>query len=284
MHEDKSSKSRNNKTMNAVIAIVLIALLICVVVHVLFKLKSPFQWLEAEWTAGEILTFIASVIIFIGTFLLGVHTSESANKYQKIANKLSEDNNRLQKILAQKSLPVFMVTDAKTFPTMDCDHIDLSILNMKQSFTIMGVYSNEKTSIKVCINVDANNTKSLVKPMILHIENISEVPIRYLSIEKIVINGFKDHFDMLECKNAFNPKAGRPLAIRPMQTLQIDLNVFYDNKKYENVWENNLGGLTLTLFIENTSLSGEKFQQNICVCASNNGLFDVKYGDNSSTG
>ena len=262
--------------------IVSVSLLICVAVNGLFKLEAPCHWLEAEWTAGEILTFIASVIIFIGTYILGVHTSESSNKYQEIANKLSEDNNRLQKIIAQKSLPVFMVTDAKTVFTMDCDFIDPSILNKKQSFTIVGNYSHEESSIKVYINVDVDNEKCFVKQMILHIENISEVPIRHLAIEKIVINGFKDHFDMIECKNELDPKAGRSLAIRPMQTLQINVNVFYGNKDYEKVWENNLGGLTLTLFIENTSLSGEKFQQNICVCASNNGLWDTKYGDSLS--
>ncbi len=275
MTEDRSNKRMKlPKTAIVAIVIALVSALICIVVHALFKMKSPFHWLEAEWTAGEILTFISSVIIFFGTYLLGIHTSE-------ISNKISEDNNRLQKILAQNSLPAYAVNDARVAPTMDCDCIEQSIIDKKQSFTMMGIRSNEKTSIKININIDANK-KCFVKKLTLLLENISDVPIRHLAIEKIVFNEFKDNYDKVECINALGPKSGKSIAIRPTQIVQIDINVYYDNNAYEKVWENDLGGLTLTLFMENTSFQGEKFQQNICVRVPNNGLWDAKYGDNHS--
>lgn len=275
MTEDLSNKRKKlPKTAIVVIVIVLVSTLICIAVHALFKMKSPFHWLEAEWTAGEILTFIASVIIFIGTYLLGVHTSE-------ISNKISKENNRLQKILAQNSLPFYAVSDARVVPTMDCACIAQSVLNKRQSFTIEGIRSNEKASIRVNINVDANK-KCLVKKMTLLFENISDVPIRYLAIKKIVFNAYKDNYDEVECINALESKPGQSIAIKPSQIVQIDIDVYYDNNVYKNVWENNLGGLTLTLFMENTSFQGEKFQQNIGVRVPNNGLWDAKYGDSHS--
>lgn len=275
MTENQSKKRKTlPKTTMVVIIIVLASTLICIVIHALFKMKSPFHWLEAEWTAGEILTFLASVIIFIGTYLLGVHTSE-------ISNKISEDNNKLQKILAQNSLPVYAVNDARVAPTMHCDCIEQSVLNKRQSFMMAGIRSNEKNSIKVNINIDANK-KCLVKKLTLLFENISDVPIRHLAIEKIVFNAFKDYYNEVECINALGTKSGKSIAIRPTQIVQIDIDVYYDNNDYEKVWENNLGGLTLTLFMENTSFQGEKFQQNICVSVPNNGLWDAKYGDSHS--
>lgn len=278
--QSKNNKRKTPKTI--VCKIVKVSIIVCIAVHILFKIEAPFHWLVAEWTAGEILTFIASVFIFIGTYLLGVRTSETANKYQEIANKLSEDNNRLQKILAQNSLPIFAVNDAKVTQTMDCDRIEPSILNKTQSFTIAGVHSSEKSYIKVYVNVDANKEKCLTKELILRLGNISEVPIRHLAIEKIVINGFTGHFEKVECNNAINPKTGRSLAIRPMQSLQINFSVYYDNIVYEKVWEDNCGGLTLTMFIENTSFSGEKFKQSICVSVPNNELWEARYGDSLS--
>lgn len=279
---DQSKNNKRKTPKTTVYGIVTVSIIVCIAVHILFKIEAPFRWLVAEWTAGEILTFIASVFIFIGTYLLGVRTSETANTYQKIANKLSEDNNRLQKILAQNSLPIFAVNDAKVTQTMDCDRIEPSILSKMQSFTIAGVHSSEKSYIKVYVNVDTNKEKCRTKELILWIENISEVPIRHLAIEKIVINGFKDHFEKVECNNVINLKAGKSLAIRPMQSLQINFSVYYDNIVYEKVWEDNCGGLTLTMFIENTSFSGEKFKQSICISVPNNELWEARYGDSLS--
>ena len=138
------------------------------------------------------------------------------------------------------------------------------------------------TSIKINVNIDAINEKCFVKQLTLLFENISNVPIRHLAIDKIVFNGFRDNYDEVNCINASGPKKGRPLAIRPTQIVQIDINVYYENKNYEKVWEDNLGGLILTLFMENTSFQGEKFQQNICIRVPNNGLWDVEYGDSYS--
>lgn len=148
--QSKNNKRKTPKTI--VCKIVIVSIIVCIAVHILFKIEAPFHWLVAEWTAGEILTFIASVFIFIGTYLLGVRTSETANKYQEIANKLSEDNNRLQKILAQNSLPIFAVNDAKVTQTMDCDRIEPSILNKTQSFTIAGVHSSENNGWAMLIS------------------------------------------------------------------------------------------------------------------------------------
>ena len=52
----------------------LIVLSLCVpltVVHFLFKLTSPNAWFTAEWSAGDLIQFIAGYMAFAGTVLLG---------------------------------------------------------------------------------------------------------------------------------------------------------------------------------------------------------------------
>ena len=41
-----------------------------IVVHVLFKWKSNFEWIQAEWTAGDLISYIAGFEAFIGTTFL----------------------------------------------------------------------------------------------------------------------------------------------------------------------------------------------------------------------
>lgn len=52
------------------IAIVIFALPL-IIVHILFKTNCNYPWLTAEWSAGEVLTYIAGFESFLGTVALG---------------------------------------------------------------------------------------------------------------------------------------------------------------------------------------------------------------------
>lgn len=80
-----------------------------ILVHILFKWDSGTRWLSAEWSAGDILAYIAGFEAFIGTTVLGfvtVYQSEKANQQNE---RLSKENNFLQRISVQRLLPLVSV-------------------------------------------------------------------------------------------------------------------------------------------------------------------------------
>lgn len=63
-----------------------VILLICV--HVLYKMKTGIYWLESDWTSGDLLSFIGTMLSFVGSVVLGC-----------ITVKLSKDNNEINERL-----------------------------------------------------------------------------------------------------------------------------------------------------------------------------------------
>ena len=58
-----------NKIKLFIIIILLFAVPL-IIVHVLFKWKSNFEWIQAEWSAGDLISYIAGFEAFIGTTFL----------------------------------------------------------------------------------------------------------------------------------------------------------------------------------------------------------------------
>lgn len=85
------------------------------VVNILFKFSSTFS---AEWSAGDALEYVSGFQALLGTIILGIITVEQGQDAQKVNERLSEENNKLQKIMAQKLLPVVKMTNPSCKPTM----------------------------------------------------------------------------------------------------------------------------------------------------------------------
>lgn len=60
------------------------------VIHVLYKIKLGIYWLEAEWSAGDILSFAGTMLSFVGTIIFGC-----------VATKVSIDNNSINERLVE---------------------------------------------------------------------------------------------------------------------------------------------------------------------------------------
>ena len=72
-----------------------------VLVHILFKWDSSIDWLSAEWSAGDILVYIAGGETFIGTIVLGFVTVYQSEKASLENERLTRENNFLQRIRVQ---------------------------------------------------------------------------------------------------------------------------------------------------------------------------------------
>ena len=83
---------------------IILTALICFVVplliiHCLFKWYSGFEFLVAEWTAGELLGYVGTMLSFVGTVILGIlalQASQKANKLSEKVIELEKDRYRLE--------------------------------------------------------------------------------------------------------------------------------------------------------------------------------------------
>lgn len=98
------------------IALLMISIIaIPMVVNILFKFSSAFP---AEWSAGDALSYVSGLQALLGTIILGIITVEQGQDAQEVNRRLSEENNRLQKIMSQKLLPAVKLTNPSCKPTM----------------------------------------------------------------------------------------------------------------------------------------------------------------------
>lgn len=94
---------KNHKWMTILIcALLFVAPL--VTVHILFKIPAWSDCLVAVWSAVELLANIVGFEALIGTVFLGVVTVYQTERANDVTERLSNENNYLQKISVQQML------------------------------------------------------------------------------------------------------------------------------------------------------------------------------------
>lgn len=81
------------------------------IVHILFKWTYDNPWLVAEWSAGDVLGYIAGFESLIGTITLGIVTVYQSSKANEVNERLAKENNQIQKISIQPLLPILKVNN-----------------------------------------------------------------------------------------------------------------------------------------------------------------------------
>ena len=119
MNDKKSNKFNDylnkifeHKALSCIIVILLFVLPL-IVVHFLFKWKSNIVWIQAEWAAGDVISYIAGFEAFIGTTFLSFlalwqnqqHKQENDNK-DKMLLEVENEKIRLS------NLPQFLIQTA----------------------------------------------------------------------------------------------------------------------------------------------------------------------------
>lgn len=119
MNDKKSNKFNDylnkifeHKALSCIVAILLFVLPL-IVVHFLFKWKSNIEWIQAEWDAGDVISYIAGFEAFIGTTFLSFlalwqnqqHKQENDNK-DKMLLEVENEKIRLS------NLPQFLIQTA----------------------------------------------------------------------------------------------------------------------------------------------------------------------------
>lgn len=83
------------------------------IVHYLFKWHSGIDFIVAEWSAGELLEYIGTILSFVGTIILGALALQASQKANKLSEKvidMEKDKYRLElrPIVSQHFFKIFI--------------------------------------------------------------------------------------------------------------------------------------------------------------------------------
>ena len=85
-------KKRFLRNVSIIFIFMFVATIFLVIVQILFKMPAPYGWLEAEWSAGDFITFF-------GTIVLGAVAcmqTREANKMSQKLMQIEENRDRLE--------------------------------------------------------------------------------------------------------------------------------------------------------------------------------------------
>lgn len=119
------------------------------IVHILFQWDSHIPWLESTaWDAGDVLAYISGFMTLLGTIILGIVTVKQSQNAQEVNKKLTEENNRLQKIMAQGLYPVVTIEEAKmTDAGLLLRNADFPSWCGEKQFTVLNIHGPKSSSL-----------------------------------------------------------------------------------------------------------------------------------------
>lgn len=233
-------------------------------VHIIFKWNSEIDWLSAEWSAGEVLQYIAGFETFIGTVVLGLVTV-----YQN--TKLSKENNYLQKISVQRSLPLVQVTST----TVERSHgIEKSYSKEKASTVeVEEIVTPQKRAIhlRTYLPLLDNQTDHYLKTVKITISNIADSAIGQIRVDRIEFSKFKYNDDVVDAVCCLGKKGINYMSriLLPGDSFEITIDIFFNNILYKEFWEYSqgisVGNFDMCLYFTNTSLSGIEYKEKIYI-------------------
>ena len=247
------------------IALLMISIIaIPMVVNVLFKFSSAFP---AEWSAGDALSYVSGLQALLGTIILGIITVEQGQDAQEVNRRLSEENNRLQKIMSQKLLPVVKLTNPSCKPTM---------LHRGALSYYGDSVQHEISEIRVNIASLVEDIK-YIKTIEFSLQNISESIIRHIQVDSVDIVGFQGKTELVACRNFGQGGIGTLLATG--DSVDVSLKLYSNNAIYKELWDDDLAGVAVVMHLTNTTISGTTFSEYIEFGMQNNGHYHINYGE-----
>lgn len=118
-----------------------------IAVQVLFCIPAPCKWLEATWEAGDLISFV-------GTIVLGFVAISQTQKANKMTERLMDiENNRYM----LEVRPFFMVTDWKSYE-LDSDKL---IFNPDKLYIQIGPHNDGELALGIGLQLQ-NTTDSYI--------------------------------------------------------------------------------------------------------------------------
>ena len=276
---------KNHKILVTIITVLVFAVPL-VVVHILFKSPAIHGWFVAVWSAGDLLGYIAGFASLLGTVFLGLITVYFADQANEINERLGKENNNMQKIMAQKMLPVLRLESARTYNSAIVKTKPTNFPKSTEFLRVIAHNENEPNIVhqKVYVNIDVDtgdDTPLYVKQVSFKLVNISDTIFRHISLDHIEISGFKGKTEPVLCKNQATGD-GISALITTNEGVDVAVIVYTKNGELVDLWDNILGGLAFTLYVTNTSINGIQFQEYIDIRVANNNYVKISYGEKTA--
>lgn len=251
------------------------------IVHVLYKWHLGINWLIPEWEAGEVLAYVAGFEAFIGTVFLGVVSFEQNRKAEEANKELSKENNYLQKVMSQKLMPVVKIHSLETkliFRNYEIPNVFPGIKKFTR-YIIHNTGSPEQSLNVISVNVDvAEGIPTYTKTITFSLCNISEAIIRHICVDDITIRGYEGIFSEIRCSNE-KPQNGVSSLFTAEDSFTTQAIFYFNSEEIKSCWDSELGGLAISMFLTNTTISGIKFQEFMDIRVGNDGYSRISYGE-----
>ena len=275
---------KNHKWITILICVLLFVVPL-VTVHILFKIPAWSDCLVAEWSAGELLAYIAGFEALAGTVFLGLITVYQTEQANTVSQQLGKENNEMQKIMAQKLLPIIRMEKARLMPVVSLDEYPKNFPIATQFRRTGSFHSSTPSEIQqnIYINIDINTDNDepvYVTQISCKLVNISDTIIRHIGLDEIVLKEIQGKTPEVVCKNKCSGD-GIATLLSPGEDVDIALILGTKNKVLADLWESNLAGVCMTLFVTNTSINGIEFQEYISIRMTNDKYTKISYGENT---
>lgn len=228
--------------------------------------------------------FWYSYMAYFGTVILGAIALVQNINAQKANKKLSEDNIRIQNIMAQKLLPIVRVDTAKTYHSVSPQSRPLSFpettrfISTRQDSTA----DQDKQIQKVYVNIDVEDgVPAYVKQVTLNLVNITDAIIRSICVDDIVVTGIQDCLHPVRCTNSLSGN-GISALLSTNDSVEVKIILYTNNEELVSFWDDPAGGLCLLLYVTNNSINGTLFHEFIDMRITNDGRIKIKYGEKTN--
>lgn len=180
---------KNHKWMTILICALLFVVPL-VTVHILFKIPAWSDCLAAEWSAGELLAYIAGFEALLGTVFLGLITVYQTERANYVTERLSNENNYLQKISVQQMLPLFRVSSL----VVEDANITTYKYSQQKANTVevvdVSTPQKHEPHLKVFLPLVDSQNDGYHKTVRFTMENISGGTIAQIKVDRIEFSGF----------------------------------------------------------------------------------------------
>ena len=133
-NSEKTGKNRR-KTILYILGTLILFVLPLLIVHLLFKWNSGIDFFVAEWSAGDVLAYIGTMLTFIGTIALSYMALKASNKANELSQKVIDMELNNYKLDLR---PFVLVSDWKAYE-IDCKEL---VDNPTKKYIQIGKYQN----------------------------------------------------------------------------------------------------------------------------------------------
>lgn len=216
----------------------------------------------------NILAYIAGFETLLGTVILGLITVKQSNDAQKMNERLSKENNYLQKISVQRLLPIIKIPEIVVENSREIKAKYVASNSVSVSETITP--DERRTIINIGTTfVGADN--NYYKELNLSIKNISEGIIGKITIEKVEIPHFNlcgEYIPTTICAGTEKHNMMSDLLL-PGQEIDVLVRIYFDDKRLRQFWEfdksNSIGLFEMCIYLRNTSITGINYKEKVVI-------------------